>query len=157
MLTQKQNWLYWREWAAVRKHLMADLGWTSSAADEFRHALHVRALGFDKSHDAFTNRDFDATLGIFRALTRADDIDAQLRQLEQPMDRCRRALRDLRDELELSDAYVDGCCRRICHKPVAECNEKELTKVIAALSYHRRRLVKASQDADHAATGENPF
>jgi hypothetical protein len=154
MLTTSQNTLYWREWATVRRHLMADLGWTASSADAFRHALHVRALGYDKSHTAFNNRDFDAILGIFRAVSRAHDVEAQLRQIEQPLERCRRALRDLQDELALSDAYVDGIARKICHKSVSDCTERDLTKVIAALSYHRRRMAEAA--ASEAQEG-NPF
>ena len=154
-MTKNQNGIYWREWSAVRHHLMDDLGWKSSAADSFRHTLHIRALGFDKSHLKFNNRDFDAILGVFRAISRADDIEAQLRQLEQPLDRCRRALRDLQADLEMSDEYVDGIAWKITHKAVMDCNEAELSKVISALNFHRYRLAK--QAAACTTSSKNPF
>ena len=72
-MTEKQEKLYWREWAAVRA------AWPE--AD--RHELHARALGTDKSHRIFSNADFDRVLAQFRAVSRPTDVDAQLRQLRQ--------------------------------------------------------------------------
>lgn len=73
-MNPKQQALYWREWAQVRaKRPEAD-----------RHALHTEALGCDKSHKDFTNEDFDKVLGVFRAASEPDNLDAQLLQLDQP-------------------------------------------------------------------------
>jgi len=72
-MTEKQERLYWREWAAVRA------AWPE--AD--RHELHARALGQDKSHKIFSNGDFDRVLGAFRAISNPTGVDAQLRQLRQ--------------------------------------------------------------------------
>jgi hypothetical protein len=72
-MTEKQDKLYWREWAAVR----------AAWPDANRHELHARALGQDKSHTLFSNDDFDRVLGVFRALSRPADLDSQLRQLRQ--------------------------------------------------------------------------
>ncbi len=72
-MTTKQDNLYWREWAAVRA------AWPE--AD--RHEVHIRALGVDKSHKFFSNRDFDRVLQEFRSISRPSDLSAQLRQLRQ--------------------------------------------------------------------------
>jgi len=72
-VTEKQEHLYWREWQAVRA------AWPE--AD--RHELHARALGEDKSHRLFSNRDFDLVLAEFRAVSRPSDLAGQLRQLRQ--------------------------------------------------------------------------
>jgi hypothetical protein len=87
-MSPKQNSLYWREWSAVRKKLAADP--SAPAAD--RHALHIEALGADKSHHAFTNTDFDKVLAAFRAVTRPADLDAQLRQINQDRTRTLHAI-----------------------------------------------------------------
>jgi len=72
-MTEKQEKLYWREWAAVR----------AAWPDANRHELHARALGADKSHKVFSNADFDRVLGVFRAVSHPTDVEAQLRQLRQ--------------------------------------------------------------------------
>ena len=75
-MTAKQDTLYWREWGAVTRFCKAN---AQSAPD--RHELHRRALaGRDPSHRDFSNADFDAVLGEFRAWSRPGDVNAQLRQ-----------------------------------------------------------------------------
>ena len=76
-MTPAQTKLYWREWAAVRK---AD-------KDADRHALHRQALGREVSSKAFTNRQLDAVLGVFRSVSRPADVGAQLRQEDQERSR----------------------------------------------------------------------
>lgn len=76
-MTPAQTKLYWREWAAVRR--------VDTTAD--RHALHVRALGREVSSKAFTNRQLDAVLGVFRAVARPADVGAQMRQQDQERER----------------------------------------------------------------------
>ncbi len=56
--------LYWREWAAV---VRAD-----PRAD--RHALHVKALGYDQSHLEFTDLEFAKVLDVFRAIAKPVDL-----------------------------------------------------------------------------------
>lgn len=72
-MTKPQEKLYWREWAAVRA------AWPE--AD--RHELHIRALGKDTSHKAFSNVEFDKVLAEFRSVSRPNDVASQLRQLRQ--------------------------------------------------------------------------
>lgn len=76
-MTVKQDKLYWREWAAVHR----------AAPEADRHALHIRALGHDKSHLHFTNTDFDRVLAGFRAISQPANLLAQMRQFNQPKTR----------------------------------------------------------------------
>lgn len=69
-MTPRQTQLYFREWAAVRK----------AKPDADRHALHIEALGRDKSSKKFSNSDFDRVLKVFRAISQPDNLNAQLRQ-----------------------------------------------------------------------------
>jgi len=64
--------LYWREWAAVRR---ADRG-----AD--RHALHVKALGYDKSHVRFNDLDFSKVLNAFREVSKPADLLSQIEAID---------------------------------------------------------------------------
>jgi hypothetical protein len=89
-MTPKQNSLYWREWGAVVRYCKAN---NLPAPD--RHALHVAALGADRSHLSFTNEDFDQVLGEFRSHSRPADLAGQLRQLNQPRIRLKYAVNAL--------------------------------------------------------------
>jgi len=67
-MTQKQNSLYWREWAAaLRRKPEID-----------RHEVTTRALGRLKSHKHFSNQDFDQVLAAFRAISAPDELRHQL-------------------------------------------------------------------------------
>ena len=92
-MTFSQNRLYFREWGSVRAACKAQ-NWPIPE----RHALHVRALGYDKSHLDFTNEDLDKVLAEFRAITRPDDLAGQLRQQDQPRRRLLYRIRELAPE-----------------------------------------------------------
>jgi hypothetical protein len=89
-MTTSQNRLYFREWGRVRATCKAQ-NWPVPE----RHALHVRALGFDKSHLDFSNEDLDKVLAQFRAISRPEDLAAQLRQQDQPRRRLMYAITHL--------------------------------------------------------------
>jgi hypothetical protein len=95
-VTEKQENLYWREWAAVR----------AAWPDANRHELHARALGADKSHKFFSNADFDQVLAVFRAVSRPTDVDAQLRQLRQV--RTRLIWKITIEQVALLAVFMDG-------------------------------------------------
>ena len=78
-MTALQNSLYFREWGRVRAACRQQ---GFPAPD--RHALHVKALGLDKSHLDFTDQDFDRVLAEFRAISQPDNLVAQLRQQDMP-------------------------------------------------------------------------
>ncbi len=92
-MTASQNRLYFREWGSVRAACKAH-GWPVPD----RHELHVRALGFDKSHLDFNNEDLDKVLAEFRAISRPDDLAGQLRQRDQPRRRLLYRIRQLAPE-----------------------------------------------------------
>jgi len=92
-VTPLQRSLYWREfqaaWLAHASTLQPfnpstgpDLS-TKIAKDKFRHELHIRALGRDKSSSSFTNADLDRVLAVFRAISQPANLNAQLRQQHQ--------------------------------------------------------------------------
>jgi hypothetical protein len=89
-MTTKQNSLYWREWGALVRYCKRH---NLPAPD--RHSMHMAALGADRSHLAFTNQDFDRVLAEFRAHSRPEDLDAQLRQIDQPRIRLKYAVKAL--------------------------------------------------------------
>ena len=78
-MTALQNRLYFREWGRVRAACKQQ-----GFPIPDRHVLHVKALGLDKSHLAFTNEDLDQVLAEFRAISQPDNLAAQLRQQDQP-------------------------------------------------------------------------
>ncbi len=94
-MTKAQKSLYWREWGRVRK----------VKPDADRHTIHSQALGLDKSSKSLTNRDFDRILAAFRAITRPDDLGAQLAAQNQPR---MRALHVIGTH---DAAYVHALCR----------------------------------------------
>ena len=86
-MTRGQVSLYWREWNRVRK----------AAPATQRHDLHVQALGFDVSHKDFTNGDLDKVLAEFRAVSEPWNLNAQMRQLNQPRERLMWSIRQRAD------------------------------------------------------------
>jgi hypothetical protein len=84
-MTTAQTTLYWREWAACRRALRAiNPQWPDHRIAAMRHDFHRRALGQDKSHRDFSNRDFDLILGAFRSISAPADLDPQLRAQDMP-------------------------------------------------------------------------
>lgn len=144
-LTTKQKYLYWREWRAVEKVMVDRYLFEPKEAREYRHTLHVKALGHDKSSKEFSNADFDKILATFRAYTRPADLAGQLRQIDQPKIRAAHALQELVKKLDLTSEYVDGIALRICKKKVSRCDEKDLPKLIAALNFHAKRKAEKCQ------------
>lgn len=83
-------------WGKVRKTLRAS-GVSPEAADARRHQIHVKALGFDKSSLEFTNAELDKVFAHFIAILEPDNLQAQIRILEQPAERRARAIQLCRD------------------------------------------------------------
>ena len=114
-MTPKQEALYWREWAAVRR-VLPGLG-AQMTESELRHWLTRQALGADKPHKAFTNLDFDRWLAVARGYTRMDDLGEQLRLIEQPLQRCLFACNALLNILKIEfhgrEAYLRAIYKRV--------------------------------------------
>lgn len=98
---------YWREWAAV-KRACAAAGWDCPE----RHQLHIDALGYAASSRAFSEDEFDFVLAEMWKYSRADDVNAQLRQIRQPrarlVKRIELLIEQLREHREHAEEYVSS-------------------------------------------------
>jgi Protein of unknown function (DUF1018) len=167
-----QTSLYFREWGAVRKHYLTN-GIDPKQADAKRHELHRKALGEMKSSKDFTNLDLDKVLGVFRAITQPANLNAQLRQLDQPEQRAAAALRraqDLTVSLGIVDPgrennYLRGIATKVFQNDdIFALSAEQLQQIIGMLYRRRKQLENAQQrqckqpvGALHKPTGENPF
>jgi hypothetical protein len=103
-MTKRQISLYWREWQAAKQALVRDQGLLPSEAERERHRIHMEELGADKSSANLSNTDLDKVLAGFRAISRPDDLEGQIRQQDQPRIRLIYAI----EKLGLEDAYLDS-------------------------------------------------
>lgn len=145
MMTKAQDALYWREWAAVRR----------IKPDADRHGLHVEALGKDKSHVKFNNKDLDEILRVFRAISRPADLDGQLRLMRMEQTRllhnitltqlpclavCLRARENVHNPLSVDDYTV-------AENYLTEIMQDRFhTSDIKSISYAQRPRTKAKTD-----------
>jgi hypothetical protein len=149
-MTPKQKTLYWREWAAVRQ----------AKPDADRHTLHAEALGRDKSSNAFDNADLDKVLGVFRAISRPADVNAQIRQLNQPRIRSMHRLQELTTELGVhfgnqfrAESYVVVICQNKFHQNFfTELSDRELQQLVMTVE-NRLRKLRVRQQPDPATAG----
>lgn len=104
-MTKAQEKLYWREWGAVRK--------ADPQAD--RHAIQKRALGVDYHvpHKEYSNRQFDAVLAAFRAISRPASIEPQLRAQAQPGHRQQHRIYEIQRCLALYVEDVAGYIAKV--------------------------------------------
>lgn len=125
-MTKKQTSLYWREWAKV----------TKAYPDADRHDLHHQALGHDKSSKAFTNADLDKALGVFRAISEPANLEAQLRQMDQPCRRLKWKIRRL-----CPDAYREQIMRgKFGTTNLDELDESQLVQLRNTLAARSNKL-----------------
>jgi len=147
-MTDNQNRFYWRVWGEVRRVLLVS-GFTPATADLFRHEIHVRALGYDKTHTAFNNHEFDRVLAVFYAYSQSDNLGLQLRQLNQPLTRAmgsifaKAFLAQIGVKKESWEAYLNGIALRACKKPLMDLDDKDWPTILAALNHTRLHRAKA--------------
>jgi hypothetical protein len=95
-MTTAQMRKYRAEWAkalaALRRYNRAA---TPAAAEAERMRIHQQVTGSPCSSKDLTNDEYDQVLALFYAWSRADDLDAQLDQIQQPARRCRWLADDL--------------------------------------------------------------
>ena len=158
-MTSAQNALYWREigaWSRARKARGLPV---DSAA---RHAAHAKALGRDKSHLAFLNPEFDKVLAVLRAESRPDDLNAQIRQLDQPEQRksdllARIPILVMRCGVStgLAGAYEDGISRKVFGVDQFHLLDERRLNQLAGVLDQRIRQIK--RKAAKACANPNPF
>jgi hypothetical protein len=159
-MTQAQLGLYRREWNLARKWFRAH-GLDPVQADAKRHAIHRQALGADKSSLDLTNPEFDKVLAAFRGVYDGGNLDAQLRQVEQPELRTE-ALRAGARELATGcvsrggseRAYLDGLARRV-FKALGfdDLTERQLQQLCGILARRKKHLRVAAA----VAGSDDPF
>lgn len=169
-MTAAQLRLYRREWAACRQ-VLRGLGRTPSEADAERHAIHVRALGRDKSSLVFTNSEFDQVLSVFRSYTRSDDLGEQLRLQDQPEQRLagmrERAVK-LAGQIGVQEhgleGYLEHLAQQVCARPWVRLGEVETAKLCGILERQAQRLHARAKQAVRRVvpavveiTGDDPF
>lgn len=155
-MTPAQTALYWREWAACRRALIA-LGHRGDDAQ--RRSLQANALGERTvSSKALSNAQFDLVLAKFRSFSRPGDLDAQLRQLDQPEQRVtelRARIAALAERCGISggergiERYFVGWLQG---RTLAGLDERGLQQLAGLLARRARQLVPAGATEDG-----NPF
>lgn len=165
-MSPDQTRLYFREWGKVRRHFLAR-GIDPNQADAKRYELHTRALGVDKSSKDFSNTDLDKVLGVFFAILRPDDLNSQLRQLDQGEERknkligdCHRATYRMADlgesRLQLypqQTAYIFGIARNVIHKPLESCSAEDWAVIHGVLLRRVEQLGRKREAAQKQPPG----
>lgn len=143
-MTASQTRLYWREWGACRKALLRH-GYAADELEAQRHRIHIEALGADVSSKKLTNAQLDAVLSSFRAYSRPDDLNEQLRLIDQPEKRLA-AFRDRATKLatEICDergpgGYLEALAQRICGRSWSRLDETEVAKLCGILGAQSKR------------------
>ena len=150
--------LYRREWGQVRKVLRAR-GLPPEQADAERHAMHVAALGKDKSSKDFTNTDLNKILTAFRAVIQPpEDLDLALAVDRIGVNRLRVTVRLLQVALDKPDAYIQGIIRQMnfegrlsdsnprANLILEDLGESELAKIQVALKIQCRRAWRTKEE-----------
>lgn len=144
-MTEAQSKFYWRLWGDARKALLRG-GLSSAEANARRHELHVEALGADKSHATFSNRDFDQVKAAFLAVIKSDNMRPQIAQVRMPAARVRGRIEQLLCVLGKDEDYLAGIAARMNFQGalgrmfmLEEANEEQLKKLAIALNKQCRR------------------
>lgn len=104
-MTDAQQGLYLREWGKVRVILRRTLA--PQEADAQRHAMHIAALGEDKSSKLFTHADLDKVLKEFRAISQPANFTTQVALECMAATRKRWTIAHLLAALEMGEADLE--------------------------------------------------
>lgn len=96
-----QQMRYFVEWGKAKKVLRETMSATEAEAQ--RHAIHVQALGRDKSSSDFTNDDLDKVLAAFKAISNRAGFREQMEQADQPAKRARFKVTELMSALGMDE------------------------------------------------------
>lgn len=115
-INAKQLSFYRVLWSQAKRLIVARQGLSSKDAEAERHAIHVRALGFDKSSTELTNADFDKVKAAFLAIIKPGDMEAQIEQKNMPKTRRLVTLRHYLAAIERTDDYAVSIARTMNKK-----------------------------------------
>jgi|GEM_PF-3833565 len=136
--------LYWPEWNKAAKVLVSTGCHSKAEAEEVRKEIHLAITGSECSSKDLTNRQLDSVLARFRAISQPVAGAFQARQADQPLKRIRFRIAEVQARLALPDFYIDATARRIAKRPLDQCDERLLKKVLAAMVYHEKRQAPKS-------------
>ena len=146
MISPRQNALYWRLWSQAKRVLLnGRITFTGSEENDRRHELHVRALGRDKSHLDFTNRELDYVLAQFRSIIEPFGAQKPTSRWAVPPPEAQRrriyfAMRGLMRKLRVGEEYVNAISRQMfMGLEIGQLRSYELQKIIIALKKHEQR------------------
>lgn len=164
-----QTAMYFSIWGRVRDVYKAK---GLPCGDVQRHALHLRALGYRKSSKDFTNAELDKVKGAMMAIVEPDNLNAQLRALDQPELRklevwnklaaiCEdlkignRYAYDEHDLLHRRLAYLDGIIAKVIKttKRWDQLDDREANVLLGIMQ--RRQMFQARSRAKHATPAED--
>lgn len=156
--TKQLTRVYWPRWRAAAKVLM-HAGYSKEDADLVRKEIHLAVTGSECSSKELTNRTLDAVLQKFAAIATPSDGARQAELADGACKRARYAIRELQQLMSLTDAYIEAMALRIAHRPLLQCDEKQLKDIIKALTYHYNRHSSPSNpdsaSLDHSSTPES--
>jgi hypothetical protein len=157
-MTPKQTSLYWREWAAARRALIA-AGYDAAEADAERDHITARVLGKRVSSKRLSNVQLDQILAAYRDVSRGGDLAAQIRADQQPRDRILWSLRNnqlpriaeqLPADTQVDERYLQRIARQalqLDHDPdLTTLDHPALLIVLRAVRIHCTRLVRRGQE-----------
>ncbi len=130
--------IYWPAWRAADKVLQANHH-TKEEAEAVRREIHVAVTGADCSSKDLTNRQLDSCLARFAAIATPGDGKRQVDLAEGAAKRVRFKIRGIQQQMQLSDAYIEGIAQRMARRPLEQCDEKQLKTILKALNYHENR------------------
>lgn len=160
-MTTTQRKMYFGEWRTCWIAIIkASGGQTTQLEDDVRAAVTFKALGRHKSSRDFNNTEFDQVLATMWSLSHADDLNLQLRQINQPITRAEGSVyaQAMLDAIEIEphgrEAYLGSICQRIFKKGLATLKDSEWPIILAALNH--TRLHKNGIAHNHPRSGHGP-
>ena len=130
--------LYWPAWRAAEKVLIAN-NHTKAEADDIRKDIHTAVTGTACSSKDLNNRQLDACLARFAAISAPRDGMRQAALADGACKRVRHAIAQIQKRMELPDTYVESIAVNMHRCGYTMCNENQLKAILKALTYHENR------------------
>ncbi len=112
MTSKAQLGFYWGLWRQVEARLVKG-GFTAEQVEEKRHAVHVEALGYDKSSSKLGRDEFTRVRRKFEALLVGEDLNTQLGIDRAPEELRVESIRRVLTAMGKDEGYVLVIARRI--------------------------------------------
>ena len=159
-MTPAQRSMCFGEWKKCWKAIViASGGATTAPEDGVRAGVTFKAIGVRKSWGALWNQtEVDRLLAIMWAISNCEDLEAQLRQLDQPATRleldgyAQALLAAIGIEPAGRLAYANGVALRIYKRGLDAIKDTEWPAILVALNHTRQH--KAGEGHNHPFSGK---